>query len=189
MSWFALDLPGGSSGKVREAWPLSKGRRLLVTTDRISALDRIIGSVEHKGQVLNQLSAWWFSKTTDIVDNHVLEVPDPNALIAVDATPLPVEVVVRGRLTGSTSTSLLPRYLEGERLLYGHRLPDGLTAHGPLPKPIITPTTKATDGGHDRPITAELVGKLSFSNDLSPKQARLCRELRTQLEGMGIELN
>ncbi|MDH4077209.1 MAG: phosphoribosylaminoimidazolesuccinocarboxamide synthase, partial [Acidimicrobiia bacterium] len=124
--------------------------------------DRVIGTVEHKGQVLNQLSAWWFARTADIVANHVISVPDPNALVAVDATPLPVEVVVRGRLTGSTSTSLLPRYEAGERVLYGHRLPEGLTAHGPLPEPMITPTTKETGDAHDRPVTIDEVAELGL---------------------------
>ncbi len=157
LSSIELTLDGQTSGKVREAWPLSDNRRLLVTTDRLSAFDRIIGTVPHKGQVLNQVAAWWFAKTADIVPNHVIEVPDPNALIAVDASPLPVEVVVRSRLTGSTSTSLLPRYLAGERVLYGHTLPDGLEPHGPLGDPLITPTTKAEKGHHDTPITSEQV--------------------------------
>ena len=157
-----LDLPDHHSGKVRESWRLSGGHRLLVTTDRISAFDRVIGTVEHKGQVLNQLAAWWFGRTADIVANHVISVPDPNALVAVDANPLPVEVVVRGRLTGSTSTSLLPRYEAGERVLYGHRLPEGLTAHGPLPEPMITPTTKETGGAHDRPVTIDEVVELGL---------------------------
>lgn len=157
-----LDLPDHHSGKVRESWRLPGGHRLLVTTDRISAFDRVIGTVEHKGQVLNQLAAWWFARTADIVANHVISVPDPNALVAVDANPLPVEVVVRGRLTGSTSTSLLPRYEAGERVLYGHRLPEGLTAHGPLPEPMITPTTKETGGAHDRPVTIDEVVELGL---------------------------
>lgn len=157
-----LDLPDHHSGKVRESWRLPTGQRLLVTTDRISAFDRVIGTVEHKGQVLNQLSAWWFARTADIVANHVISVPDPNALVAVDANALPVEVVVRGRLTGSTSTSLLPRYEAGERVLYGHRLPEGLTAHGPLPEPMITPTTKETGGAHDRPVTIDEVVELGL---------------------------
>ena len=105
LTTISFDLPGHQSGKVREAWQLPDQRRLLVTTDRISAFDRVIGAVPNKGQVLNQLAAWWFKRTSDIVANHVIEVPDPNALIAIDATPLPVEVIVRGRLTGSTSTS------------------------------------------------------------------------------------
>ncbi len=107
--------------------------------------------------MLNQLAAWWFENTADIVANHVISVPDPNALIAKNATTLPVEVVVRGRLTGSTSTSVLPRYLAGEREMYGYRLPDGLTAHGPLPEPLITPTTKGAAGDHDVPITVAAV--------------------------------
>ncbi|MCL4139101.1 UNVERIFIED_CONTAM: hypothetical protein GTU68_005492 [Idotea baltica] len=157
-----LALDGRTSGKVREIWPLPGRRRLLVTTDRLSAFDRVIGLVPHKGQVLNQLAAWWFSKTSDIVANHVIDVPDPNALIAVDADPLPIEVVVRGRLTGSTSTSLLPRYQAGERLLYGHQLPEGLSDHGPLGEPLITPTTKAEQGGHDQPITCDEVVSLGL---------------------------
>ncbi len=162
LSSVELALEGQTSGKVREAWPLPDRRRLLVTTDRLSAFDRIIGAVPHKGQVLNQVAAWWFAKTSDIVANHVIELPDPNALIAVDASPLPVEVVVRGRLTGSTSTSLLPRYEAGERLLYGHVLPDGLTAHGPLAEPLITPTTKAEKGEHDSPVTCDEVVELGL---------------------------
>lgn len=159
LSSLSFDLPGHQSGKVRESWQLPNDRRLLVTSDRLSAFDRVIGLVPHKGQVLNQLSAWWFENTRDIVANHAIGLPDPNALIAVDATPLPVEVVVRGRLTGSTSTSVLPRYLDGERTLYGHELPDGLEPHGPLPHPIITPTTKAAAGEHDQPTTAEEVAQ------------------------------
>ena len=161
----ALDLPDHRSGKVRESWRLPGQRRLLITTDRISAFDRVLGTVTHKGQVLNQLAAWWFTRTSDIVANHVIDLPDPNALIAIDARPLPVEVVVRGRLTGSTSTSLLPRYQAGDRLLYGYQLPDDLTPHGPLPEPLITPTTKAEKGGHDRPITCDEVVELGLVDD------------------------
>lgn len=152
-----LDLPGRTTGKVRDAWALPGNRRLLITTDRLSAFDRVVGVVEHKGQVLNQLSAWWFDTTADIVANHIVAVPDPNVVVVVDAQPLPVEVVVRGRLTGSTSTSLLPRYLNGERTMYGYRLRDGLEPHGPLDDPLITPTTKAEKGGHDQPVSCHEV--------------------------------
>lgn len=157
LSTVVLDLPGHVAGKVREAWALPEHRRLLITTDRLSAFDRVIGLVPHKGQVLNQLAAWWFEQVADLVPSHVVSVPDANALIAVDATPLPVEVVVRARLTGSTSTAVLPRYLAGERSMYGHEFPDGLTPHGPLPTPIITPTTKALAGDHDEPTTSEAI--------------------------------
>ena len=147
-----LPLPGRRDGKVRVSYELPGGRRLLVTTDRLSAFDRVLAAVRYKGQVLNQLAGWWFSETADVVANHALSQPDPNALVAIDAHPLPVEVVVRGRLTGSTSTSLLRRYRDGERTMYGQRFADGLTAHQELATPIVTPTTKAHDGGHDEPI-------------------------------------
>ncbi len=178
LSDLTLDLPGHRAGKVRETWQLPDGKRLLVTTDRLSAFDRIIGLVPHKGQVLNQLAAWWFEQTADIVANHVVSMPDPNALVAVDARPLPVEVVVRARLTGSTSTAILPRYQAGERLLYGHTLPDGLVAHGPLPEPIVTPTTKAADGDHDEPITvAEVAEQGLVEPELWERIQRIALEL------------
>ncbi len=157
MERISFELPGHQAGKVRDAWELAGQRRLLITSDRLSAFDRVVGLVPNKGQVLNQLAAWWFNLTSDVVANHLISVPDPNALIAIDATPLPVEVVVRARLTGSTDTAVLPRYKAGERLLYGYHLPDGIQDHGPLPEPLITPTTKAEAGGHDRPTTIDEV--------------------------------
>jgi phosphoribosylaminoimidazole-succinocarboxamide synthase len=153
-----LSLHGHQSGKVRESYTLLDRRRLLVTTDRLSAFDRVVAAVPFKGQVLNQLSAWWFASTSTIVDNHLLTVPDPNAMIVVDVTPLPVEVVVRGALTGSTSTSIGTMYEQGQRTFYGHTLEDGLYTHQQLPTPIITPTTKALNGKHDEPLSsAEVV--------------------------------
>src|SRR3989304_3898360 len=98
-----LPLPGKQSGKVRDGYQLGGGRRLLVTTDRLSAFDRILARVPFKGQVLNQLSAWWFEQMAGIIPNHMLSLPDPNALIAVEAEPFPVEVIVRGYITGVTS--------------------------------------------------------------------------------------
>ncbi len=188
MSIVDLPLDGQTSGKVRETWPLPDRRRLLVTTDRLSAFDRVIGAVPHKGQVLNELAAWWFAKTRDIVANHVIEVPDPNALIAVDADPLPIEVVVRGRLTGSTSTSLLPRYQAGERVLYGHRLPDGLEPHGSLGEPLITPTTKAEQGEHDQPITCDEVTELGLVEPgLWAQVQKVAIELFTRGEQMAAD--
>ena len=148
-----LPLPGRRTGKVRVSYDLPGQRRLLVTTDRLSAFDRVLAAVPHKGQVLNQLSWWWFQNTTDVVANHALSQPDPNALVAIEAAPLPVEVIVRGRLTGSTSTSLLRRYEQGERSIYGYTFPDGLTKHQPLDRPLITPTTKAEAGAHDEPLS------------------------------------
>ncbi|CAB4893487.1 unannotated protein [freshwater metagenome] len=153
-----LPLPDRRVGKVRVSYGLPDNERLFITTDRLSAFDRVVAAVPYKGQVLNELAAWWFANTADIVPNHVRGVPDPNATIGVEATPLPVEVVVRGYITGVTSTSLWRRYSEGERVIYGYHLPEGMRQHQPLSTPIITPTTKAHDGAHDEPITcAEVV--------------------------------
>jgi phosphoribosylaminoimidazole-succinocarboxamide synthase len=131
--------------------------RLFVTTDRISAFDRVLGLIPFKGQVINQMSAWWFEQTSDIIENHVISVPDPNAMIVREAEVLPIEVVVRGYITGVTSTSLWTLYEQGERQPYGVTLPDGLKKNDRLPTPIITPTTKARDGGHDERLTREEV--------------------------------
>jgi phosphoribosylaminoimidazole-succinocarboxamide synthase len=140
-------------GKVRVSYALSGERRLFVTTDRLSVFDRVVAGVPFKGQVLNELSTWWFERTADIVANHVVAMPDPNALVARAATPLPVEVVVRGHITGVTDTSLWRRYSEGARTIDGYSFPDGLRKNTPLPHPIVTPTTKAATGGHDEPIS------------------------------------
>ncbi len=147
-------------GKVRDVYRLPDSRLLLVTTDRLSAFDRVLGAAPFKGQVLNQLSAWWFEHTRDIIANHALEIPDPNALVAWPASPFPVEVIVRGYITGVTSTALWYRYSLGERSIYGHRLPDGLRKNQALPRPLITPTTKGGASGHDERLTpTEVVEK------------------------------
>src|SRR4051812_33520524 len=135
-------------GKVRDIY--SRGDRIiLVTTDRLSAFDHILGLVPYKGQVLNQLSAFWFKETSAIVANHLIELPDPNVTVARICTPLPVEVVVRGYISGVTQTALWYRYSQGERTIYGIDFADGLQKNDALPTPIITPTTKARNGGHD----------------------------------------
>ncbi len=154
-------------GKVREMVALDNGSRILVTTDRVSAFDVVLGAIPFKGQVLNQLSAWWFEQTKDIVRNHVIAVPDENVTIGLEAKPLSVEVVVRGFITGVTKTSLWTMYEAGARDAYGITLPDGLRKNDALPTPIITPTTKALDGGHDEPITsAEIVARGLVNADL-----------------------
>lgn len=152
-----LDRPDPRNGKVRTSYRLSGGRRLFVTTDRLSAFDRVIAGVPYKGQVLNQLAAWWFETTRDIVANHALSMPDPNGLIGIEAQPLPVEVIVRGRITGVTSTSLWRRYHEGQRVIYGHMMPEGLVKNQALPAPLVTPTTKAEQGAHDEALTCHEV--------------------------------
>lgn len=158
----SVDVPGWGekdSGKVRDIYRRD-GQRLLITTDRVSAFDRVLGAIPYKGQVLNQLSAWWFEQLTDIVANHVIAVPDPNVTLAHEAAPLPVEVIVRGYITGVTKTSLWYLYDQGDREPYGIPLPDGLQKNDPLPSPIITPTTKAEKGGHDERLTrAEILAR------------------------------
>jgi len=136
-------------GKVRDNYTTADGRRYIVVTDRISAFDRVLGTLPLKGQVLNQLAAFWFERTKDVAPNHVIEVPDPNVLVARECTPLPVEMVMRSYVTGVTSTSIWTHYQKGERVFCGHRLPDGLRKNERLPAPILTPSTKAEKGGHD----------------------------------------
>ncbi len=136
-------------GKVREWWSLPGGRRFLATTDRISAFDRVLAAIPFKGQVLNELSAFWFRACADIVPNHLVSLPDPNCAVVQGAEPLPVEVIVRGYITGVTSTALWRRYELGERTIYGQHFPEGLRKNQKLPAPIITPTTKGGPTGHD----------------------------------------
>lgn len=155
-----LALPDRRDGKVRVSYAWGADQRLFVTTDRLSAFDRIIACVPYKGQVLNQLAAWWFAYTDDIVANHVISVPDPNVLIARAATPLTVEVVVRGHITGVTDTALWTQYADGARTIYGHDFADGLVKNSALAKPIVTPTTKGEFGAHDVPLScADVVSR------------------------------
>lgn len=153
------ELPNPYFGKVRDCYDLPpsegfpNGRRILISSDRISAFDRILTAIPWKGQVLTQIARWWFDRTADICANHVVAYPDPNAVIGRRVAILPVEVVVRGYLAGTTSTSILTQYRQGAREMYGHRLPEGLRDNEALPHAIITPTSKAFDGGHDEPLT------------------------------------
>lgn len=170
-----VDLPGLPNhyrGKVRDNYDLPDGRRVIVASDRLSAFDRNLCAVPYKGQVLTETARYWFDATADICPNHVVAYPDPNVLIGRRLEMLPVELVVRGYLAGTTSTSILTLYNKGERQMYGVTLPDGLRANQRLPEPILTPTSKAADGDHDAPLspaqileqgllTADQWGKLS----------------------------
>ena len=120
-------------------------------TDRQSAFDRVFASIPFKGQVLNQTSAWWFKKTEHIVANHLIEMPDPNVVIAKKCKVIPIEFVVRGYITGSTSTSLWTVYNSGDREYCGNKLPEGLIKNQKLDDNMLTPTTK--EEHHDRPIS------------------------------------
>jgi phosphoribosylaminoimidazole-succinocarboxamide synthase len=144
------DLGERVQGKVRDNYR-QDGRRILVTTDRISAFDHVLPqTIPFKGQVLNQTAAFFFEATADLVPNHVLSVPDPNVTIARECTPIPIEFVVRGYLAGHAWRE----YDRGVRTLCGQDLPDGLRRSEKLPTPILTPTTKAEEG-HDQDVTRD----------------------------------
>ena len=147
------ELPNHYRGKVRENYDLPDGRRVIIATDRLSAFDRILTAVPLKGQVLTQLARFWFERTADICPNHVIEYPDPNVLVCRRLEIMPVEVVVRDYLAGTTSTAILTMYRDGRREMYGHRFPDGMRPNQKLPQTILTPTSKAFDVGHDEEMT------------------------------------
>ncbi len=178
-------LPGHYRGKVRVNYDLADGRRVIIATDRLSAFDRILTTVPLKGQVLTQMARYWFEATADVAPNHVLDYPDPNVLLARRLAIMPVEIVVRDYLAGTTSTSLLSLYRAGRRDAYGVTLPDGLADNQKLPETVITPTTKALDGGHDEPLTpAEIVGR----GLLTEAQWRRTCELARALFARGRDL-
>ncbi|MES2409262.1 MAG: phosphoribosylaminoimidazolesuccinocarboxamide synthase [Patescibacteria group bacterium] len=137
-------------GKVRDIY-IQPDKIILVSTDRHSSFDRIIAHIPNKGQILNQISAFWFENTKDIVPNHLLEVPDPNVVVVKKCKVIPIEMVVRGYITGSTNTSLWVLYKNGERDFGNFILPDGMVKNQKLEEPVLTPTTKSDE--HDRPIT------------------------------------
>jgi phosphoribosylaminoimidazole-succinocarboxamide synthase len=151
------ELPNYYRGKVRENYDLSDGRRILISTDRQSAFDQVLAAVPFKGQVLTETARFWFEATKDICPNHVLDYPDPNVVVGRRLNMLPVEMVVRDYLTGSTDTAIWPMYRDGKRTVYGVNLPDGLKKNDKLPGTILTPTTKAEQGGHDAPITPQAI--------------------------------
>lgn len=139
-------------GKVRDIY-IQPERLILITTDRHSSFDRIIAHIPHKGQVLNQISAWWFEQTKDIVPNQVVAIPDPNVTVAKKMKLIPVEAVMRGYLTGVTDTSIWTRYQNGTRQFGDLTLESGLKKNTKLPHPVFDPTTK--EDTHDRAITPE----------------------------------
>jgi phosphoribosylaminoimidazole-succinocarboxamide synthase len=149
------ELPNHYRGKVRDNYDLPDGRRIIIATDRLSAFDTILAAIPYKGQVLTQTARFWFDETADICPNHVLSYPDPNVVVGQRLDILPVEMVVRDYLAGTTGTSILTLYKKGLRDMYGVTLPDGLKDNQKLPAPIITPTSKADQGDHDAPMSAQ----------------------------------
>lgn len=161
-------------GKVRDSY-IAQGKRFIVVTDRISAFDRVLGTLPLKGQVLNRVAAFWFEKTKELVPNHVLSVPDPQVMEVMECETLPVEMVVRAYLTGSTSTSIWTHYEKGIRNFCGNVLPDGMRKHQQLERPILTPSTKAEHGDHDVSVSREEIlamGRISAADfDLISKMS------------------
>ena len=150
----SFDLGEKFEGKVRDNYRLN-GKRIIVTTDRISAFDRVLCALPFKGQVINQTAAFWFERTRHIIENHLIDVPDPNVLVARDCRLIPVEMVVRGYLTGVTTTSAWYHYARGHREFCGHVLPDGMKKNQAFERPIITPSTKPEKGSHDESVSAD----------------------------------
>ena len=153
------ELPNHYRGKVRDTYALDDGRMVIITADRQSAFDRNMAAVPFKGQVLTQTARFWFEATSDICANHVIEYPDPNVLVCKNLEMLPIEVIVRDYMTGSTNTSIWTMYQEGKREMYGTAFPNGMSKNQKLPKTILTPTTKSTKGGHDEPSSPDEVVK------------------------------
>lgn len=173
------------NGKVRD-WYTKGGIRILIATDRISAFDRVLGCIPFRGAVLTKLSEYWFEQTRDIIQNHMIGVVDPNVMIVAEAQALPIEVVVRGYITGVTSTSLWTKYADGQRIIYGIKFPDGLVKNQKLKVPVITPTTRETGpGGHDEPITPKEIIKQKL---ISPKVWKEIENIAIKLFERGTKL-
>jgi phosphoribosylaminoimidazole-succinocarboxamide synthase len=171
-------------GKVRDNYSRD-GDRFIVVTDRISAFDRVLGTVPFKGQVLNRLAASWFERTRHVADNHMKRLPDPNVLHCVECEPLLVEMVMRAYVTGSTSTSIWTHYEKGARVFCGHRLPDGLKKNQKLDAPILTPTTKAPKGEHDVSGSRE---EILATGQVAAKDFDAAAEIATRLFAAGQKM-
>ena len=164
------------SGKVRDFYILGQ-KRIIITTDRLSAFDRVLGCFPFKGQALNQLSQFWFDKTADVIQNHLISVPDPNVMIVKNCQLIPIEMVVRGYITGVTNTSIWGSYEKGERVIYGINFPKGLRKNQKLPTPVITPTTKAEKGHDERLTEKEIIQKKIVSAKLWKQMKKAALEL------------
>ncbi len=162
-------------GKVRDVY-IAPDKITLVSTDRHSSFDRIIALIPFKGEVLNKISAFWFDQTKDIIQNHVINIPDPNVLVAKKCKPLPIEAIVRGYITGVTSTSLWTHYKDGKRDFGNFVLPEGMKKNQKLPEPVFTPSTKFEE--HDRTLSPqEIVAEGLMEKDLVDKVEKKAKEL------------
>jgi phosphoribosylaminoimidazole-succinocarboxamide synthase len=169
-------------GKVRDTYDLGD-KVMLITTDRLTAFDRPLALIPYKGQVLNLTSAWWFEQTADIVPNHLIAVPDSNAVIAKKCNVFPIEFVVRGYITGTTGTSLWTQYAKGVREYCGISFPEGLRKNQKLEQPVLTPTTKEVE--HDRPITPKEIVSEGWMTQADWDEAS---ELAMKLYQKGVEI-
>ena len=164
-------------GKVRDCYT-KDARRTLIVSDRLSAFDVVLGTIPFKGQVLNQMAAHWFDLTRDLVPNHVISVPDPTVMVATECKLLPVEFVMRAYITGVTSTSIWTHYKNGARTFCGHDLPDGMKKNQKLPNALLTPSTKAEKGEHDRSVSrAEILEMGALSAADFDAAAEMCARL------------
>lgn len=171
-------------GKVRDNY--TKGeQRIIIVTDKLSAFDRIICLIPFKGQVLNQMARFWFNETKDIIGNHVIEFPDPNVVIAKQCKPVAMEMVVRGYITGVTSTSAWYNYERGVRNFCGNVLPEGLKKNQKFEKPILTPSTKALHGHHDESVTKE---DIIARTDVTEEEYNKIAEASLKLYQRGVEV-
>lgn len=164
----SIELPGltGERGQVRDNFVLQDGRRVVISTDRFTVFNQYVGLVPYKGQVLNQLTLWWFEQTADIVLNHLIDVVDPNTTIALTANPLPIAVVVRAFLSGVTPASLWRRYEQGERTIYGVAFADGMRKNQELSEPIVTASAKTFGRAHDHPLNDDEILALGIEPPL-----------------------
>jgi len=166
-------------GKVRDIY-FKEDMRILITTDRQSAFDVILGHIPFKGAVLNLLSQFWFEQTKSIVQNHMRFVPDPNVMITQNCTPTSVEMIVRGYMTGVTKTSIWYSYERGEREIYGLKFPEGLKKNQKLPEPVLTPTTHPEVGSklHDERLTRdEIIEQKIVEKDMYEQMERVALSL------------
>jgi len=171
-------------GKVRDNYTAGD-KRFIIVTDRLSAFDKVICLIPFKGQVLNQMAKFWFEETKDIIGNHVIEFPDPNVVLAKQCKLLPIEMVVRGYITGVTTTSAWYNYENGIRNFCGNELPEGLKKNQKFDQPILTPSTKAVQGDHDESVSKE---ELLSRTDLTEEQYERIAEASLKLFQRGVEV-
>jgi phosphoribosylaminoimidazole-succinocarboxamide synthase len=174
-------------GKVRDSY-VRDSQRTIIVSDRVSAFDVVVGTIPLKGQVLNQVAAFWFDQIGDIAPHHLVSVPDPSVSVVQECQILPVEFVYRGYLTGSSSTSIWTAYESGERTYCGHQLADGMSRHDPLPEPLLTPTTKAEQGAHDELTSREeLIANGTLSAERYDEAAGIAERLFARGQAFAAE--